>query len=170
MGDLGQTALIGALLLSVYSALAALAGKFMRQGSLVISARHGLFGVFGLMTVASLSLLTAFVSHDFSIRYVAEHSSRDMPPQLVAAAFYSGQAGSLLYWAWTLSIFSAIVVWRHRRTHSQYMPIVISVLMGVQLFFTLILTAVANPFEPMLVTPADGLGLNPLLYDTGMLY
>ena len=39
-------------------------------------------------------MIYAFVTHDFSIKYVAEHSSREMPSSLVAAAFYGGQAGS----------------------------------------------------------------------------
>ena len=43
-------------------------------------------------------------------------------------------------------------------------------LMGVMAFFGLILGFVASPFEKMAVVPANGLGLNPLLYDLGMLY
>jgi cytochrome c-type biogenesis protein CcmF len=170
MADLGTIAIIGALLLATYSALVALLGRTRHQAELIASARNGVIAVCALMTVASLALLAAFVTHDFSIRYVAEHSSRDMPLELVAAAFYSGQAGSLLYWAWTLSIFSAVVAWRHRHSHPKYMPVTMAVLMGVQSFFGILLGFVANPFERMASVPADGLGLNPLLYDTGMLY
>jgi cytochrome c-type biogenesis protein CcmF len=170
MSDLGSIAIIGALLLAAYSVVVALLGRARRQAELIASARNGVIAVCALMSVASFALLAAFVTHDFSIRYVAEHSSRDMPLELVAAAFYSGQAGSLLYWAWTLSIFSAVVAWRHRRSHPKYMPVTMAVLMGVQSFFGILLGFVANPFERMASVPADGLGLNPLLYDTGMLY
>ncbi len=170
MADLGSVAIIGALLIAVYSIVAALLGRALRQGELIASARNGVLAVCALMTVASGSLLVAFVTHDFSIRYVAEHSSRDMPPELITAAFYSGQAGSLLYWAWTLSIFSAVVAWRHRRTHPRHMPVTMSTLMAVEAFFALLLGFIASPFERMATVPADGLGLNPLLYDTGMLY
>jgi cytochrome c-type biogenesis protein CcmF len=170
MADLGSIAIIGALLLSIYSVAAALLGRSLRQGELIASARNGVLAVCALMTVASGALMLAFVTHDFSIRYVAEHSSRDMPVELIAAAFYSGQAGSLLYWAWALSIFSAVVAWRHRRSHPRYMPVTMSVLMCVQAFFGILLSFVASPFERMASVPADGLGLNPLLYDTGMLY
>jgi cytochrome c-type biogenesis protein CcmF len=170
MADLGSIAIIGALLLAAYSVVVALLGRARQQTELIASARNGVIAVGALMTVASFALLAAFVTHDFSIRYVAEHSSRDMPLELVAAAFYSGQAGSLLYWAWTLSIFSAVVAWRHRRSHPRYMPVTMAVLMSVQTFFGILLGFVANPFERMATVPADGLGLNPLLYDTGMLY
>ena len=89
-----------------------------------------------LITAASLTLLVALAIHDFSLRYVAEHSSRDMPLRLVAAAFYSGQQGSLLYWAWTLSIFTAMVAVAAALAspHRELMPYVIAVLMGVEAF------------------------------------
>src|SRR6185436_8907758 len=105
--------------------------------------------------VASLTLLVAFLTHDFSIRYVAEHSSREMPLSLVAAAFYGGQAGSLLYWAWTLSSFSAIVAWQQRRTGRDFMAYVHMTMMAVVAFFGLILGFVASPFEKMAVIPAN---------------
>jgi cytochrome c-type biogenesis protein CcmF len=123
-----------------------------------------------LITAASLTLLVAFAIHDFSVRYVWEHSSRAMSMDLVLAAFYSGQQGSLLYWAWTLSIFSAIVLWQQRKPGPQriLMPYVVAVLMLVEAFMTLLLGFVATPFEALPRVPADGVGLNPLLYDEGM--
>jgi len=48
------------------------------------------------------------------------------------------------------------------------MPYVVAVLMGVEAFMTLLLGFVATPFEPLPRPPADGVGLNPLLYDEGM--
>jgi cytochrome c-type biogenesis protein CcmF len=169
MSDLGQIAVLCALLIAAYSVVAGLLGAAWRAPELQRSARHGALAVCGLLTVASLTLLIAFLNHDFSLRYVAERSSRDMPAQFVAASFYSGQQGSLLYWAWTLSIFSAIVVVQNWRRNRELMPYVIAVLMGVEAFFALVLTFVASPFERSFIAPADGVGLNPLLYDAGML-
>ena len=109
MGPLGQICIFGALVLSVYAVASSLVG--VRQGwrGLVASGQNAAYGVTALITAASLTLITALATHDFSLRYVWDHSSRAMPQDLVLAAFYSGQQGSLLYWAWTLSIFSAIV-------------------------------------------------------------
>ena len=169
MSDLGHIAIVSALLLAVYSVMAGLLGARWRAPEVVRSARHGVLAVCGLASVAALTLLIAFLRHDFSLRYVVEHSSRDMPSQLVAASFYSGQQGSLLYWAWALSVFSAIVVLQNRDRNRELIPYVMAVLMGVQSFFMLVLSFVASPFERSPVVPADGIGLNPLLYDTGML-
>ena len=170
MADFGHIVVVAALLIALYTVAAAPLGARAGAPELVRSARNGVLAVAGLLTLASGTLLAAFLSHDFSIRYVAEHSSRDMSPSLVAAAFYSGQQGSLLYWAWALSIFSAVVVLQNRRTNKAIMPYVMATLMGVIAFFGVLLGFVASPFEPMAVAPAEGRGLNPLLYDLGMLY
>src|SRR5438046_9609805 len=89
---------------------------------------------------------------------------------LVVPAFYSCQQGSLRYCAWPLSIFSAIVLWQQRKPgpHRVFMPYVVAVLMAIAAFMTLLLGFVATPFEALPRPPADGVGLNPLLYDAGM--
>jgi cytochrome c-type biogenesis protein CcmF len=170
MADFGQIVVVAALVVAVYTIIAGPLGVRLRAPELADSAYNGVMTVAALMTVASMTLLAAFLTHDFSIRYVAEHSSRDMPLSLVAAAFYGGQSGSLLYWGWTLSLFSAFVVYQQRRVHRDFLVYLMATLMTVMAFFTLILGFVASPFEKMPVVPAEGLGLNPLLYDLGMLY
>jgi cytochrome c-type biogenesis protein CcmF len=170
MADFGHIAIVAAFVVAVYAALVAPLSVRLRAPELAASAHNAVYGVAILMTVASFTLLTAFMTNDFSIKYVAEHSSREMPNSLVAAAFYGGQAGSLLYWGWTLSLFSALVAWQQRRTDRTFMAYVHMTLAVVMAYFGLILGFVASPFEKMPVTPANGLGLNPLLYDLGMLY
>ncbi len=170
MADFGHIAVVAAFIVACYAAIVGPLSARLRAPELFASARNGVLAVAALLTLASATLIAAFVTHDFSIRYVAEHSSRDMPLSLVAAAFYSGQQGSLLYWAWTLSLFSAIVVLQHRRTAREFMGYVIGTLMLVAGYFGLLLGFVASPFEKMPIVPAEGIGLNPLLYDSGMLY
>jgi cytochrome c-type biogenesis protein CcmF len=170
MAEFGQIALVAAFVVAVYATIVGPLSARLGAPELLLSARNGVIAVAGLLTVASVTLLTAFVTHDFSIKYVAEHSSRDMPPALVAAAFYSGQAGSLLYWAWSLSLFSLFVVVWHRRAPRDFYGWMIGALMLIVAYFGLILGFVASPFEKSGIVPRDGIGLNPLLYDTGMLY
>ncbi len=170
MADFGHIAIVAAFVVACYAAIVGPLSAHLRAPDLLQSARNGVYAVALLLTLASATLMAAFVTHDFSIKYVAEHSSRDMPASLVAAAFYSGQQGSLLYWAWTLSLFSAIVMLQNRRTARDFMGYLIGTLMVVAGFFGLILGFVASPFEKTAIVPAEGLGLNPLLYDSGMLY
>jgi cytochrome c-type biogenesis protein CcmF len=170
MADFGHIAIVAAFVIAAYAAIAAPLGVRLHAPELRASAYNAVLGVAILMTVASGTLLLAFLTNDFSIKYVAEHSSREMPLSLVAAAFYGGQAGSLLYWGWTLSLFSALVAVQQRRADPNLMAYVHMTLMAVMAFFGLILGFIASPFEKMAVVPANGLGLNPLLYDLGMLY
>jgi len=170
MANLGQICVVGALVLAVYAVAASLAGVRLRLGELALSGQNAALGVAVLLSGAALTLIAALVSHDFSLRYVWDHSSRAMPLDLAVPAFYSGQQGSLLYWAWTLSLFGAVVIWQQRKPgpHRIFMPYVVAVLMTVEAFMTLLLGFVATPFERLPFTPPDGQGLNPLLYDEGM--
>jgi cytochrome c-type biogenesis protein CcmF len=170
MADFGHIAIVAAFVIAAYAAMAAPLGVRLGLADVKASVFNAVLGVAILMTVASGTLLLAFLTNDFSIKYVAEHSSREMPLSLVAAAFYGGQAGSLLYWGWTLSLFSAIVAIQQRRADSNLMAYVHMTLMAVMAFFGLVLGFVASPFEKLAVVPSNGLGLNPLLYDLGMLY
>ena len=170
MADFGHIAIVAAFVVACYAAIVGPLSARLRAPELFASARNAVLAVAALLTLASVTLLTAFVTHDFSIRYVAQNSSRDMPMSLVAASFYSGQAGSLLYWAWALSLFGALVVVQQRRAARDFMGYVIGTLMTVAAFFGLLLGFVASPFEKNQIVPSEGLGLNPLLYDSGMLY
>src|SRR5437763_8400802 len=167
MASLGQICIVGAFGLALYSIVSSIVGVRLRARELVASGQHAAWAVTGLITAASLALLVALAVHDFSLRYVWEHSSRAMSMDLVLAAFYSGQQGSLLYWAWTLSIFSASVLWQQRRPgpHRILMPYVIAVVMAVLGFMALLLGFVASPFEALPRPPADCLGRKPLLSD-----
>jgi cytochrome c-type biogenesis protein CcmF len=170
MASLGQICVVGAFAMALYAIVSSIVGVRVRSRELVASGSHAAWAVTGLISAAAVTLLVAFSIHDFSLRYVWEHSSRAMSMDLVLAAFYSGQQGSLLYWAWTLSIFSAIVLWQQRRPgpHRVFMPYVVVVLMLIEAFMTLLLGFVASPFEALPRPPAEGVGLNPLLYDEGM--
>ena len=170
MAALGQICIVGAFALALYSIVSSLVGVRVRSRELIASGQNAAWAVTALITAASLTLLVAFAVHDFSLRYVWDHSSRAMSMDLILAAFYSGQQGSLLYWAWTLSIFSAIVLWQQRKPgpHRVLMPYVVVVLMVIEAFMTLLVGFVTTPFEALPRVPADGVGLNPLLYDEGM--
>ena len=170
MAALGQICIVGAFALALYSIVSSLVGVRVRSRELIASGQNAAWAVTALITAASLTLLVAFAVHDFSLRYVWDHSSRAMSMDLILAAFYSGQQGSLLYWAWTLSIFSAIVLWQQRKPgpHRVLMPYVVVVLMVIEGFMTLLVGFVTTPFEALPRIPADGVGLNPLLYDEGM--
>ena len=167
--DLGQGAVLAALVAATSATLAGFLGGKTGDHRLVLVARNGALVVAGMLAIAAISLTLAFVNHDYSVQYVADHSSRSMPPPLVVAAFYSGQQGSLLFWALGLSVLAAIAIWREQHRLRHLLGYAVGVLMSVEAFFLFILSFVSNPFVRLPQALPDGRGLNPLLYDGGML-
>ena len=177
--DGGNLALLLAFAVAIYAVAASLLGARRGLPELAASARNGVVVVAGLLMLASGALLYSLLAHDFELRYVYDHSSLAMPQAALVTSFWGGQQGSLLLWAWGLSLLSLVVVLRHRESIwssgqpggsrlPELMPYVIAVLLGVEAFFLFILGFVASPFERLAFVPPDGRGLNPLLMDPGM--
>ncbi len=166
--DIGYIALVLAFVIAAYGLLAG--GLGARRGSqrLVRSSQHAIITTAFLSTMAAGMLWYALISHDFRLSYVAQTSSRDMNLSYLITSFWGGQAGSLLFWAWMLTLFSAVVAFRSRKRHPELAPYVGATLLGIQCFFFLVLGFLTNPFERLPVAAFDGRGLNPLLMDPGM--
>lgn len=167
--DLGSIALILGLGFAVYTCCVAVLGALQKSTRLIASAKRGVLAVAFFLVLASAALIVSFLSHDFGVSYVAQHSSLAMPWYFTTAAFYGGQEGSLLYWALMLSVFSAIFVLTARRIAPMLAPYVMATLMVIETFLLIVLITVSSPFVRLPVAPPDGVGLNPLLMDPGML-
>jgi cytochrome c-type biogenesis protein CcmF len=167
--DLGSISLILALGFAILTMVVAVLGATRNIPQLVASARRCVLVVAFFLVLASASLIASFLTHDFGLTYVAQHSSLSMPWYYTTAAFYGGQEGSLLYWAMMLSVFSVIFVFTSRRAPAMLVPYVTATLMGIEAFFLLMLTTISSPFVRLPVPLPDGVGLNPLLMDPGML-
>ena len=175
MAQIGQFALALAFVVTVYSIISSLIGIRARNDKLIASGRHAAVAAFASITLAIVCLGYLFVVSDFSVRYVADHSNRDLPLYFKIASIWGGQEGSLLFWGWLLTLYAALVVIQNWKKHSSMMPYVTAVLMTTSLFFTSMHLFVVNPFDMSgvifpngttnLFTPRDGAGLNPLLQD-----
>ena len=102
MVDAGQLALVIALVVTAYAAIASFIGAWQRIPDLTASARYGFYSVPVLLLVSTGALVYAFVTRDFGVRYVAENSNLAMPHVYTWVAFYAGNAGrcciSRSYW------------------------------------------------------------------------
>jgi len=169
MADLGSAAIIFAFVIALYAAAASLVSGRWRIGEVWVSARYAVFVVAGLTSLASAALVYSFFDRDFSIAYVAEYSSRDLPASYTFAAWWAGQAGSLLFWAWVLSLLAVVVVYfQGRKQYHEVIPYVTAVMMGILGYILGIIAFSSNPFDRLPVTLADGMGLNPLLRTSDM--
>ena len=167
--SIGTAFLFIAFAAALYGAVAAVLGARLRVPELVVSARNAVYAVAALVTLAALTLLYAFVTHDFSLKYVVAQTTRAQPWPYLFSGFYGGQAGSLLYWGLTLALLATVVVLVHFRSDRQLIPYVIAVLMTIESFILVVLNFISSPFETISPVPPDGRGLNPLLQDPGML-
>jgi cytochrome c-type biogenesis protein CcmF len=168
MENLGSLALVLAFCLGLYAIAGSLVGRLKGNPFLILSAERAVYAVWALVTIASGILVYAFLISDFRLAYVASYSNRAMPFFYKIAAWWGGQEGSLLFWSWILSSYSAVVVFTNRRKLRSMMPYVTAVLMAVQTFFLLLNAFVASPFQVLAVgklisAVPDGNGLNPLL-------
>jgi cytochrome c-type biogenesis protein CcmF len=167
MPDLGRAALVTAFLLLAYASVAGMFGAWHRRRRLAESAQNALLAAFAATAVASSVLLAALARHDFSFKYVADHTSRELPLGYTLTAFWGGQEGSLLLWLLVLTGYAVAAVLTARRAGPDVLAWVVPTLGLVGTFFALLLVFVASPFETQ-PAAADGAGLNPSLQNPYM--
>ncbi len=166
MADIGYISLVISFILSIYAIAGQLAGHRLNNRNLVKSARGAVMAAAILSTTASLALVYLLVTSDFSIKYVYDYTSTDLPLFYKFAALWAGNGGSLLLWLWVLTVFAALVTYADKI--KELTTYVSSILMGNAVFFLFILAFVTNPFEKLPLSPAEGAGMNPMLQNFGM--
>jgi cytochrome c-type biogenesis protein CcmF len=167
MPELGRIALVTCLGLSVYAVTAGAYAAATGKRRLALSARNALVACLGATLVAAAVLFTALVRSDFSLVYVADHTSLELPTPYKLSAFWGGQEGSLLLWLLILTAYSTAAVLLARRTGGTLVAWAVPVLGVVVAFFSLVLVAVSSPFATQ-APPPDGIGLNPSLQNPYM--
>ena len=167
MAQIGSFALLLALALSIYSFGGGLLALLMRDDPrgerMGETARRAGVAVFGAVVLAAVALVISAFRDDFTIAYIFHHSNRDLPGPYKFATLWSGQEGSILFWALLLSGYAFILRLRYK-TDPRLFAYASVVLAAVQIFFLALVNFAANPFG-LLEGPlrADGSGLNPLL-------
>ena len=164
----GELSLWIALLMAVWAATVSFAGGKLRRDELILSGERAAYAATTFTVLAALGVWYALFTRDFSLSYVASQISANMPNVYVFAAFWSGQAGSMLFWALILSIFMAITVRSNRETNRELMPYVTGTLASVLIFFLATTAFKANPYTRLDWLPVDGRGMNPQLQNPGM--
>ncbi len=161
--ELGFAAVWIALAMSVYGIIAAVVGLKQQKRALVDSAFQTIYVNFALMTIATVAMVYGLVTHDFSIAYVAQVGSRSTPTFYTVISLWGALEGSILFWGWVLTMYSAVVVWTNRHRTGGLVPWSAVALMTICLFFFILLVGPANPWHLISPTPPDGPGPNPLL-------
>ena len=164
----GELALWVALLMATWCAAASFAGGKLQRTDLIASGERAAYATGALVVIASIGLWTAILTHDFSLKYVASFTSSNLPTVYLIAAFWGGQAGSLLFWTLILALFTVIAVFSNRDRNRVLMPYVTGTLGVLLLFFLSTLCFASSPYERLDWIPAEGRGMNPQLQNPGM--
>jgi cytochrome c-type biogenesis protein CcmF len=170
MASLGSALLGLAFLAALGAGALALAGRNGDERWLLWS-RRVVYLFCALLTACVVIIEIAFARNDFSFNIVQQHSSIETPSFYKMAAMWSSQEGSLLLWAWVLSIASAAALYATRNRLRDLVPWATAVMMGVAAFFTGLMLFAPNvdPFHTLNPVPPDGVGLNPLLQHPSMM-
>ncbi len=166
--ELGQFSLVLAAVLSLVLGVFPLWGTFNHNTSWQALARPTALLQFVLVALSFACLAYAFLTNDFSVKYVAEHSNTMLPKAYQFSAVWGGHEGSLLLWMLMLTGWTAAVA-----LFSQSLPLamvarVLGVLGLVGIGFMLFILLTSNPFDRLFPIPPDGRDLNPLLQDPGL--
>ena len=164
MATLGSLILVLTFIVAAYAAASSIAGARRRNNRLIDSGIGAFYTVAALLTVASGIIIYAFVSGDYSIKYVQRYSDSVQPLFYKITAYWGGLDGSVMFWVFLLSVFGTVAVRVNRERHRELIPYVVAITAMVEMFFLFLMLAHNNPFATYLTeTPTDGAGLNPLL-------
>jgi cytochrome c-type biogenesis protein CcmF len=121
-------------------------------------------GLFAFAMVAAVGLMEfALITHDYSVKYVAEVGSNETPLAFTIVSLWSSLDGSILLWALILAIWAGVFAWRLRDNHPEHAPFALGTILAVGVFFTFLVSGIANPFDRIPEPLSNGPGPNPLL-------
>ncbi len=166
--EIGQFALILALLLAVTQGVLPIVGAARSNAAWMAVARPAAQGQFTFVALAFGCLAWSFAHNDFSVLNVATNSNSQLPLQYRLAATWGSHEGSLLLWVLMLNLWTVAVSVFSRHLPEQMAARVIGVMGLVSVGFLLFMLLTSNPFERLFPAAADGRDLNPLLQDPGM--
>jgi cytochrome c-type biogenesis protein CcmF len=166
--EIGQFALILALLLSVAQAFFGIAGAWKKQDRWMRAVIPAVSGQFVMLALAFGCLVWSFVHNDFSVKLVAGHSNTALPIYYRVAGTWGNHEGSLLFWVFVLSVWTLAVAALSSNLPRPFAARVLGVLGVISMGFLLFSLATSNPFERLQPAMADGADLNPVLQDFGL--
>lgn len=167
---IGYQSLNIALALSLYAAVLFFTARRNPFSKYIKSAQRAVVAIAALLIIASIALWYALFTRNFQVEYVASYSNRALSWFYTTAAFWAGQAGSLLFWGLLLAIFSVVVLLQNRKKNAEQLPVTLGVMSTTTFFFLYLLVFKTNPFTRLDFIPPDGQGLNPLLQNPQMVF
>lgn len=167
--EIGQVALILALMTAMVLGIAPLIGAQTNRPTLMNLARPSAVALFFWVAVSYACLVISFVNNDFSVLNVVQNSNSALPLMYRIGATWGSHEGSILLWCLMMAGWTIAVAIFSKRLPIKMISRILGVLgllnIGV-LLFTLL---TSNPLDRLLPAALEGKDLNPLLQDPGMI-
>src|SRR5262245_47770148 len=169
MAALRSFLLLATFVVCSYAAISSVVRARRGSRRLTESGMSAFYLICALATAASAMMINAFLTNDYSIKYVAHTSDSVTPLFYKITSYWGGLDGSILFWVFLLSVFGSAAVYINRERHRELMPCVVATISVVQMFFLYLMVVHKNPFTTFLGNaPREGEGLNPLLQNYWM--
>jgi len=166
--EIGHFALIIALCLALVQGIFPLLGAARCHTPWIALARPAARGQSLFLLLAFTILVHTFISNDFSVAYVAQHSNTNLPLYYRISAVWGGHEGSLLLWSLLLGFWTLAVSMFSRSLPDIFLARVLAVMGLISVGFLLFMLLTSNPFARLTPAALDGNDLNPLLQDIGL--
>lgn len=166
--DLGFYFCLLGLIVSIYGSIASFFSATLKHQRLFRSAKYAATASGLLIIAASILLWIMFFQRDYSVKYIFENSSNDLPQLYTLTAFWSSLQGSHFLWALLLALFSVIAHWTYSKDNEHIMPYVSMFLQAVMVWMFYLLVSFSDPFEMLYPIPENGRGMNALLQNPYM--
>lgn len=168
MTVVGEMSLWIALLMTAWAVIVSIIGGTRARAELVASGERAIHAVLVLLAVGAGGLWAALFARDFSMAYVASHTSANLPAIYTTSAFWAGRGGSLLLWTLLLAGCAVLVLYANRNGDRTLMPFVTAALAAVMLPMLASLLLAENPFALLNWLPPEGRGMSPQLQSVEM--
>ncbi|MBA3022273.1 MAG: heme lyase CcmF/NrfE family subunit [Gammaproteobacteria bacterium] len=166
--EIGSFALVVALFIAIVQGVLPILGAARGNEVFMGTARTLANGQFVFVGIAIACLTYSFIINDFSVLYVAQHSNSQLPVIYRVAAVWGGHEGSLLLWAFILTLWTVAVAAFSKHLPLEMVARVLGVMGLVSVGFLMFMLFTSDPFDRLLPAALDGRDLNPLLQDPGL--
>ncbi|MDG2171947.1 MAG: heme lyase CcmF/NrfE family subunit [Gammaproteobacteria bacterium] len=122
-----------------------------------------------LILVSFILLAYAFLTDDFSLRYVANNSNISLDTIYKFSAVWGAHEGSILLWVLVLSVWASCIPILSSNMPKNIIIDMLSIMGILILFFLTFILFSSNPFDRIFPIPLNGRDLNPLLQDPGLI-
>ena len=122
-------------------------------------------GVAAALIAANGLMVYALLVRDFTVGYVDQVGSHEVPDYIAVVSLWSSLEGSILFWGAILGVYilGFLATTSRKREHRDLVPYTLATILAVAAFFGFMLAGPANPFLTVEVPKEFHIGPNPLL-------